>query len=152
MEGEIIRKLTLEFANSRRRNPQYSLRAFARKLDVQASALSEIMNNKRKITMKMGKRILEGLCVNPAERENILKHKKSKHSDLSLEYFKIISDWYYFAILSLAEIPDFKCNPEWISKRLNISNRTAKLAIEKLIKLEMLELNNIKHYLIELDL
>ncbi|WP_412472006.1 TIGR02147 family protein [Halobacteriovorax sp. RT-1-4] len=139
MQNEIIERLSIEFANARAKNPSYSLRAYANRLGIQVSALSEILNGKRAITKKMGQNILSGLGVNPIESEKILSGTKAKEeSNLSLDYFKAISDWYYFAILSLAEIPNFKAQPEWISKRLNISRREAKFALDRLIKLEML--------------
>lgn len=139
MQKEIIERLSSEYARARSRNSSYSLRAFSDRLGIQVSALSEILNGKRTISKKMGRKILSGLGVNPIETENILLNSNEDEScDLSLDYFKAIFDWYYFAILSLAEIQDFNATPDWISKRLNISKRDAKIALERLIKLEML--------------
>ena len=109
------------------KNPSYSLRAFSSRLGIQVSALSEILNGKRVISKKMGLRILLGLGLSPIESENILSDSnKDEESNLSLDYFKAVSNWYYFAILSLAEIPNFEANPAWVARRLNISNREAK--------------------------
>lgn len=139
MQNEIIERLSNEYTKARAKNPSYSLRAFSSRLGIQVSALSEILNGKRVISKKMGLRILLGLGLSPIESENILSDSnKDEESNLSLDYFKAVSDWYYFAILSLAEISDFKADPEWISKRLNISKREAKSALDRLIKLEML--------------
>lgn len=139
MQNEIIERLSNEYTKARAKNPSYSLRAFSSKLGIQVSALSEIFNGKRVISKKMGLRILSGLGLSPIESEHILSDSREDgKSNLSLDYFKAVSDWYYFAILSLAEIPNFEANPTWISKRLNISKREAKIAIDRLIKLEML--------------
>ena len=139
MQNEIIERLSNEYTKARAKNPSYSLRAFSNRLGIQVSALSEILNGKRVISKKMGKRILLGLGLCPIESEKILTGSRvDEESNLSLDYFKAVSDWYYFAILSLAEISDFKADPEWISKRLNISKREAKSALDRLIKLEML--------------
>lgn len=139
MQNEIIERLSNEYTKARAKNPSYSLRAFSNRLGIQVSALSEILNGKRVISKKMGKRILLGLGLCPIESEKILTGSRvDEESNLSLDYFKAVSDWYYFAILSLAEISDFKADPEWISKRLNISKREAKSALNRLIKLEML--------------
>lgn len=139
MQNEIIKRLSNEYTKARAKNPSYSLRAFSSRLGIQVSALSEILNGKRVISKKMGLRILLGLGLSPIESENILSDSnKDEESNLSLDYFKAISNWYYFAILSLAEIPNFEANPAWVARRLNISNREAKEAIERLIKLEML--------------
>ncbi|OFZ22654.1 MAG: hypothetical protein A2202_01125 [Bdellovibrionales bacterium RIFOXYA1_FULL_36_14] len=143
MQEEIIKKLSISFAEAKTRNPAFSLRAFARKMKLQPSAVSEILNGKRVITRKMGKKILDSLCVSPVEVDNILskKDKNNQQITLSLDYFKVISQWYYFAILSLAEIDDFKADARWISKRLNISLENAKQALEILLKLELLTLH-----------
>ena len=139
MQNEIIKRMTDQFATARSKNPSYSLRAFANRIGMQVSALSEILNGKRTISKKMGSRILLGLGISPVEVEKILlAPKDSEGPNLSLDYFRAISDWYYFAILSLAEIENFKADPTWISRRLNIPKRDAKIALERLIKLEML--------------
>jgi transcriptional regulator with XRE-family HTH domain len=143
MQRKIIERLSHEYTRARAKNPAYSLRAFANRLGVQVSALSEILNGKREITQKMGDRILTGLGLSPFEKKSILSGESiSKDANLSLDYFKIVSEWYYFAILSLAEIPDFKADHLWISKRLNISKKEAKIALDKLVKLEMLVVND----------
>jgi len=146
MHEEILKKLSVSFIEAKTRNPAFSLRAFARKMKLQPSAVSEILNGKRTISRKMGKQILNSLCVSPVEVENIIdkKDKNDQKITLSLDYFKVISQWYYFAILSLAEIDDFKVDPKWISKRLNISLENARQALEILLKLELLVVQNQK--------
>ncbi len=142
MQQEIINRLSKEFTRARGQNPSYSLRAFSKKIGIQVSALSEILNGKRVVSHKMGKRILDGLGTNPVESKKIItgiEVRNSEEINLNLEHFKVISDWYYFAILSLAEIEDFSIDPEWISKRLNIQKREAKKAVETLLNLSMLE-------------
>lgn len=139
MQQEIINRITKELTRSKAINSAYSLRAFSKKIGIQASAISEILNGHRKISKKMGKRILDGLCVNPDESKMILSDNTENATNLKLTYFNVISDWYYFAVLSLAETDEFISDPKWISKRLNIKNREAKKAIETLTKLGMLK-------------
>ena len=134
MNEQIIEKINEELLKAKLRNPAISLRSFAKRLGVQASALSEILNGKRSVTDKMGKRILNGLGLN----ETDFKDEQKKDITLSSLEFKIISDWYYFAILSLAEIDDFSIDSSWIAKRLNISQKEAKNAVSILIKKQML--------------
>ena len=140
MELEIKTKLISEFESARLRNPSYSLRAFSNSLGIPVSALSDILNGKRSITQKMAIRILDGLGVSQIETKCIIDKKPlDQRTDISLEYFKVISDWYYFAIMSLSETEDFSSSPEWIAKRLNISEKQASTALSRLIKLELLE-------------
>lgn len=142
MQQEILKLILNKFTQARSRNSSYSLRSLAKNLGVQPSALSEILNGKRVITNKMGKKILYSLGLSQIESDRILNNTpKENEQNLSLEHFKIISDWQYFAILSLSELPDFISSPEWVANRLNISSKLAEKSLAKLIKLEMLVLN-----------
>jgi uncharacterized protein (TIGR02147 family) len=143
------------------RNPAYSLRAFALKLNLSPSALSEILNGKRKVSKKMALMIYERLGVDPIDThllstyfdqrknnyENNLAELEStseshlKFLELSADQFNIIEKWHHFAILSLIETKDFKPKVEWISKRLNISVTEVKLALDRLERLGLIECN-----------
>ena len=141
-------------------NPQYSLRAFARDLGISPQRLSNILNGKHGISLDGAKKIATNLNFNTNEKEYFYALVEKKHSrsrvkkeaaenklielkktykDLSLDYFKIISAWYHFAIMELTLVEGFKSNPKWIAKSLGIKEIEAKIAIERLLKLEMLE-------------
>lgn len=60
------------------------------------------------------------------------------YSEVSLDDFNTISDWYHFAILEMTFISDFKSDPKWIAKRLGISVHEANDAIDRLKRLELL--------------
>jgi uncharacterized protein (TIGR02147 family) len=137
MQNEIIDLMINEFRNSKKRNSSYSLRAYASRLGIAVSALSELMNHKRPLTEKMALKILNGLGHSDDFANQLIKSKDYDRS-LSINAFQVISDWYYFAILSLAEIEDFSIDKKWISQRLNISTKQAADAVVKLRSLEML--------------
>lgn len=132
----------------RLRNPSYSLRALAKKASLSPSALSEILNGKRKVSIDKAKSILKSLNTNPETTEFILKSisKKDLNSraqqQLSIDQFYLIAEWYHFAILSLSETEDFSDSPEWISQRLNISLTLASKALERLERLGALIRNS----------
>ena len=65
-----------------------------------------------------------------------------KFTELSIDQYESISQWYHFAILSLTELKDYKHCSEWIAKRLNITKNTAKDAIERLERLGFLVWEN----------
>lgn len=145
MHSEVIQIITDTFLRSKKNNPSYSLRAYAKKLGLQVSALSEILNGKRIISNKMTKVALDRLGYAPIEIDLILNQKNNstdKSELLALDFFKVISDWQYFAILSIAELPDFKNDPVWISKRLNISESLARNSLKRLIELNMMNVNS----------
>lgn len=154
-QKEIQNLLNEKLTEARLRNSSYSIRALAQKLGISASALSEILNGKRRISKKLAQRFAERLCLSPEENKRILGLFPSKQRNaplettqsremlqLNMDHFKIISDWYHFAILSLSETEDFRSDPDWIADRLNIKAKEAATALERLERLEMLERND----------
>lgn len=154
--------LEREFASRLRRNPGYSLRAFARDIGLPASRLSEVLRGQRNLSPETGARVAKGLKLSGAECETFLQlvglHQKrsawakrqaeeqlkrascaGEYGELSLERFKIISDWHHFAILELSEIEGFESSPAWIAGRLGIPTAKAKEAIERLLDFGLLE-------------
>jgi uncharacterized protein (TIGR02147 family) len=139
-----VRILLLEeFIKAQARNPHYSMRAYARKLGVGQSAVSEILSGKRPITKKAAVKILDGLGKNPDEASQILAEAEGeapqKFRSLDMDSFHLISEWYYYGILSLTETKDFKGSEPEISQRLGISASLTQEAVERLIRLDMLE-------------
>src|SRR5581483_2789392 len=59
-------------------------------------------------------------------------------NDLANDQFHVISEWYHFAILSLAETSDFRPDPQWIAGRLNIKVADAQAALARLERLRMI--------------
>ncbi len=131
----------------RKKNSAYSLRAFARSLNIPAASLSQIMLGKRPLTLKTALRIAEGFDFSPVERQAFLssvvwhgtpipeKTDLKNYTVLESETFAVISDWYHYAILSLGEIKPNRCDPKWISKQLGITQVQSRNALERLFKL-----------------
>lgn len=138
--------LRQELAERKGRNPHYSLRAFARDLKINPASLSQLLAGKRTLSGKNIKKLAEHLSLSPKEIERLLntsetkrdKQKTLQYIELEDDHFKIISDWYYYAILNLAKIKN-QANPQWIAKRLGISKIEAEIAIERLQRLKLLE-------------
>jgi len=145
------KKLNEAFAETQGKNPLFSLRAFARRLELSPSALSEILKGKRRVSKKLALRVVENLGLPNAESERLLSlfperqmknREKSPYQtpmvQLPRDQYQIIAEWYHFAILSLAELPGFVLKPEWISRRLNITTENAEGALERLERLGLL--------------
>jgi uncharacterized protein (TIGR02147 family) len=128
------------------KNPAYSLRAFARAVNLNPAALSMILNGKRRVSKSLADRVAENLMLEPQQRERLLAlfdHENPETSqdrvvELRADEFQLISQWHHFAILSLAETQDFQSDVAWIARRLGISKSTAQQAIDRLVRLEML--------------
>jgi uncharacterized protein (TIGR02147 family) len=73
-------------------------------------------------------------------RYRLSKYEENKsYKEIQEDIFKIIADWHHYAILELTFTKDFKNDIGWISKRLGISPLETRLAVERLLRLELLE-------------
>jgi len=132
-------------------NPRYSQRAFARHLGMSPGELSEVLRGRRALSPASATRVGKALGLNHAEMKHLLflvQAEKSEPnalptasepSQLSLDLFAIVSDWYYFALLNLAECQDFRWNDQWIAKRLGITPTEVRLAVERMSRIGILE-------------
>ncbi len=66
--------------------------------------------------------------------------KSKLFSNLDIEQFKLISNWYHFAILELCDVEGFQSDVKWIGHKLGISEFIAKDAVDRLISLRLLEI------------
>ncbi len=151
------------FENRIKKNSRYSLRAYARDLDIPASRLSDILNAKSGLSLVNAEKIAKNLNLSQKEKELFLNQVLAAHgrsdktrkiakkyiaetkekdlgfSEIDLDTFKIISDWYHYAILDLVETYSFTEDSKWISDRLNVSKFQVDQALGRLKKLNLLE-------------
>lgn len=135
------------FLEAQRKNSSFSLRAYAKKLQISPSALSEILNGKRRVSMALAQKLLIQIGKDPKEQHRILNQFTNGSSGpdsediltLSADQFHIVSDWYHFAILSLAETKGFQADAKWIAGRLGISLVQSEAAMERLERLQMVK-------------
>ncbi len=143
-----------ELARRVRSNPSYSLRSFAKQLDLDASLLSKVLNNSRNLSSKMVKQLLEKLQLSEIEKEIFWKSfirskEKLPSSDkvkrvtqlerhLEQDLFKVIADPYHYVLVEMSRIQSFKSDIDWISHKLNLQRDEVTSAIERLVQLGML--------------
>ena len=141
LQNELTRRLG--------KNPKYSLRAFAKSLQVDSGSLSQMLSGKRAITRSNTIRIGQRLGLGPHEIERFTSAQEQKkrgrqnnfrdsHQQLTVDTFQTIADWYHYAILNLVEIKGFESSPRWISQKLGISQTEANLAIQRLKRLDLI--------------
>lgn len=127
-------------------NPAYSLRAFARQLQVSHAALSQILSGKRPLTAKTRKRMALSLGISP---QQLMKFQLSPETQfeerfvsLEIDKFEAISEWYHDAILELTRLKCFKADHRWIARTLEININQVNAAVERLISFGLLEINS----------
>lgn len=150
-----------EYEERLAKNPSYSLRAFARDLDVAPSRIVEILNRTRGLSRIVASRIVKrlGLSANEAEiffhlvdaehsrspvnrkrASEVLKRLKTNVvSTLTTDAFRTIADWYHYAILELTIVADFRADANWIAGRLGLPKTVVDTAIARLKRLELLK-------------
>ena len=154
--------LEREFQFRQRRNAGYSLRAFARDLEMQPSKLSEVLRGLRGISKTMAVKIAARMKMSEKDAEafvaliDVHQTKSSRTSklareklqtlesmtqfeEINLERFKVISDWYHFAILELSETKQFRHDAKWIAKRLGLTIAQTQAALTRLLDFGLLE-------------
>lgn len=153
--------LNEELARRCEKNPRYSTRAFAKALGVDVASLSRILSGKQIPSYKVCETIFSKLELSPTEQRKFLTSVVTKQKavglkriapafknlekegelrrDLTTDIWRVIADWYHGAIMELTYIEDFSSDPKWIAQQLGISETEVKLAIRRLIRLELLE-------------
>lgn len=141
LQSELLRRQTT--------NSSYSLRAFARDLNIEPSLLSKILRKKIPVTLKMLERLAPSAGLAEPHLSSYREYVKSSEGLKSFvplqdkqirhEEFKLIQDWYHITIVELTLLSDFEPTAAWIAKKLGISEGEAALAVERLITLGLLE-------------
>ncbi len=152
--------LAEELARRTQANPRYSQRAFARQLGLSAGELSEVMRGKRALSVRSALRIANSLGFKPIETQRLLhlcqfdktqvnsgteqtyvalSEDERNSRDLSMDLFRVVSDWFCFAILNLADTDGFRFDSAWIAKRLGVSVAEARVGLERLERVGLIE-------------
>ncbi|MGZ3653762.1 MAG: TIGR02147 family protein [Bdellovibrionota bacterium] len=140
--------LRSEFSVRSHRNPRYSLRAFAKSLGVSHTLLSLAMSGRRPLSRKSALRIAERLELPPERAATLLSSEGRKpvphrlaaeFALIDLETFNLISDWIHYAILSLIETKGARFEAKWIARRLGLNEMQAKVAMDRLVSLDLVQ-------------
>lgn len=143
-------------------NPAYSLRAFSKACKLSPGVLSQILSGKRIPSYKVAQKILFAIDLTQLEQEQFLNSLAQLHQsrglkrlnpqfkssdsklalqpkELSLDLFRVIGDWYHYALLMLTYVEGFVSSPKWMAAQIGISEIEAKLALERLIEVGLLK-------------
>jgi uncharacterized protein (TIGR02147 family) len=135
------------------KNPQYSMRAFAKYLGVDHASLSQLLRGKRALTarmiLKLGTRLgLDRQAVDDYVAREAIWGSNNDDDEPSLVEMRqladdtraVISDWYHYAILELTRLHNFKPDSRWIARVLAITADEVNVALSRLIRLGLLEM------------
>ncbi len=137
-----------ELSRRIQKNPKYSLRSFARDLNIPLSSLSMTLSGDRAPSKKFITKVSSKLNISPVQTRHFLMQNVTARtaesdceSDLILreDQFKIILDWRHFAILRLLKTSTFKPDFNWIAKRLNSNPFHIEECVDRLKRLSLLK-------------
>lgn len=151
-EPYYLQKLKEDLSKRQKRSSSYSLRAFARDLDVHPATMSLVIQGKRCLPLKFSRPVADKLNLGPRERtlflESIYGEKTSidqikipeydERFMIDESYYSIIAEWEHDAVLTLMDCSDFVFSREEISHRLRITNVRTDVVINNLLQCGLL--------------
>lgn len=139
---DMLHKILLqEFEKRALHNPQYSLRSFARDLQINSGTLSSILNHRRPIGPKVLAHMMKVLPLSIAEKKKILSSlfvDTSPETEaevptlLTEEILTVIKDWEHYAILAYLQLPNARQTPGGLASDLDIPQSRALRALSNL--------------------
>lgn len=153
------RLLQAELIKRCERNSRYSLRAFAQSLQISHATLSHILASRRPLTKSIILKLGNQLGLSPTELNayveatpSVQKKKVAQapvptqakgmdhYQEITIDTFLVISEWYHDAIAELTHLENFVPDSKWIAKVLGITVTEVNMAVERLERLELLEI------------
>ncbi|MCB0403781.1 MAG: TIGR02147 family protein [Bdellovibrionales bacterium] len=139
---------------------RFSLRALSRRHGIRSVAtLSMVINGKRKVTPEVAEKLALILKLRGVERRYFMAlvdlekcedlHARAEVEDrllairqggsgrsLDSEQYKFLSEWHYVALFVLVGQPDFRKDPEYLSRRLRdrVSPKQVEVALDNMQK------------------
>jgi uncharacterized protein (TIGR02147 family) len=146
------------------RNPRYSLRAFARDLDVSPSYLCEIMKGKHKLTRQVARTIATRLLLDASTRSRFDSlvglanatdsNERERYrrklavldttSSIDQDKFEVIGNWRDLVALQAMILKDHVASVPWLAERLGQSIHWAEDCVRRFKQLRLIKEQNSK--------
>lgn len=131
--------LNEEYQRRALKNPSFSLRAFAQKLDIDVSLLSKLLRGKRDFTKDTTQRVTDFLGVTESEIFDRIDFSSGNYSFLEEDHFLMLSHYIHFALLEYLKLNDDTKDAKYIAKRFQTTPVIIEGAINRLIKLKFIK-------------
>ena len=144
-------RLRHEFESRREKNPRYSLRAMAALLDTDHSTFAQILRGARPVPVSRIRAWARKINISPeeaaayiaaehapdpqtAQRQHQLRH-------WTAEAMAITSEPAHWQLLRLCRAPEFHADSRWIAERIGVSVDAVNVALSRLLRLGLLEID-----------
>lgn len=134
-----------------RANPHYSLRAYARDMELHPGSLSSIIQGKRALPMKDAAKVASKLRLTADERSRFMEsllRKRALLDDIKVvedgrfildeSYYKVIAEWEHYALLELFNLEAFTPTHEEIARLLDLTLNRTRVVIGNLLQCGLL--------------
>ena len=125
---DFVELLQTELARKKDSNPRYSLRAFARQLGIDHSALSQILRRRRRLTTRILRRLGKALRV--------------AQSDIDRAALRVNAD----AIAEVVRDPSFHPDCRWIASKLAMRLDDVQIALHEVLRTGRVVLRSSRHW------
>lgn len=164
-----------EFEFRKKTNRAYSLRAYARDLQINPGQLSEILKSRAGLSSEKALSVAKDLGLSEKEalffqalvnfehgRSEQIKEKAKSYIEthtysegfeqLTLEGFKLISDWTHYGVLSTMEHDAYDGTIDYLEEALGVGYVQIEGCIKNLLKLELIDFDRGKLVLTQKNL
>jgi transcriptional regulator with XRE-family HTH domain len=129
-------RLTVELMRRCAENPRYSLRAFARFLQVDHATLSQILRGKRAVSASAIRKWGMRLGLDAAAIERLAQTPPAAHAEDAT-----VMGWQERAILEHVRVKDFVPSVSWLAKVLDTTIDEVQVALHRLLRLGLLRMD-----------
>ena len=156
-------------ARKEQTNPRFSLRSMAKYLELNPSYLSQVLRRQKNFSASRAEEVATRMGLGPeerlyfcelvrgqragseVEREQALQqasyyNPKREVTQLNVDAFQMIAQWYHIAILEMLELQDFNFNARNVASRLGITSAEAELAIDRLARQGLIAIDRDNQY------
>ncbi len=150
------------------KNPAYSLRAFAKALNVSPAFVSQVFSGKRALSEERARDFAKKLKW-PAKKKNLfvalVRYERTEdpllkreamtliedlseldYMELKEDQFQLIAEGYHYTLVELVGLKGFRFDYRWIGRRLGIDAVQAEASVERLLRLGLLREENGRLY------
>lgn len=130
---DFIQYLNDEFRARKLKNSKYSLRAYARDLQVESGFLSRILSKKLPLTPSMADRFLKNLKVPTVKAQKLrlqLQNSSERAAYVNEDMVKFLSNWYFYGIIAMFDLAKVQVNARSVSQVLGLSTAESQQALD----------------------
>ncbi|OIQ16107.1 MAG: hypothetical protein BM556_15725 [Bacteriovorax sp. MedPE-SWde] len=158
LQRVLLKVLKDEFKSLNEKNKSFSLRAYARKLNLAAPELNSFINRKRKFSTKKSIDIINKTKLDNIKKNSILSFIESYKSQFEVfscsgmyqeieeVKFSKIKDWYYYVILSVLELNKKGASKTFLNSKINIDSDKLDNALIMLEELKLIYTNKGRYF------